>query len=407
MTSPAGADTAVRNYPLLLRRVERLMELNQNLASTLDQERLLRRIVDAARELTDSEAASILLFDPRTDELRFEATTNLEAARLRGLVVPLENSIAGWIVKHAEPLVVPDARADPRWNQSVDEELAFITRSILGVPLQVRDRTIGVLEAINKTRSGFTDDDVITLRWLAAQAAVAIVNARLFEQSDLVSELVHELRTPLTALLAGGQILLRPDLPEAKRTKLVHTLLGETRRLADMTTSFLEMARLESGRVRFAVECFALDELVRECLEVVRPAAAEREVSLEFEAPAGPTALETDRGKVKQVLLNLFTNAVKYNRPGGRVTVRLEPSAERVRVSVTDTGRGIAAEDLPRLFEKFFRAPDNEGYASGTGLGLPIARRLVEALGGEMEVASTLGSGSTFGFSLPWVANLG
>jgi len=389
------------NYPALVKRLERLMEISHSLTSTLELGRLLRKIVDAARELTDTEASSIMLFDPGTGELRFEATTNLQAADLEGVAVPLQNSIAGWVVTNAQPLVVPNTALDPRWNPTVDEMTAFATRSIIAVPLNARGQTMGALEALNKRTGTFSDSDVTTLQWLAAQAAIAIVNARLFQQSDLVAEMVHELRTPLTALTATSHLLLRPELSEAQRRELTLTMRRETARLAQLTTDFLDMARLESGRVRFIYSKFALPDLLAECRQIVTPEAAERSVTLALEAATDMPPLDCDRDKLKQVILNLLTNAIKYNRPGGEVVLRAEASGPLFRVYVDDTGPGIPRELQGRLFDRFYRAPSSEGTTTGTGLGLTIAKRIVEAMGGEIGVQSTLGRGSTFYFVIP------
>jgi signal transduction histidine kinase len=399
--SPAAAPLAGRDYPRLLQRMERLLAVGRSLASTLDLQRLLRLIADAGRELTDTEAASILLLDARTGELRFEATTNMEAGQVDRVAVPLEGSIAGWIFQNSETLVVPDTRADPRWHARVDQQTAFDTRSILGAPLVVHGRTIGVLEALNKQTGPFTEDDVVVLQSLAAQAAVAIVNARLFEQSDLIAEMVHELRTPLTSLLVASQLLRHPSLGEPQRLDLAETLQRESQRLNALATSFLDLARLESGRIRFQLTRVPLPELVDECLEVVRPQAGQQGLALAAHLPPNLPALTTDRDKLKQVLLNLLTNAIKYNRPGGRVDVEVEARAGGVALAVRDTGRGIQPEALPRIFERFYRVPEAEAATSGTGLGLAIARRLVEALGGELTAESTPGIGSTFRISLP------
>ena len=401
--STPGLDTARRNYALLLARMQRLMEITRTLASTLDLDKLLRKIIEAANEVTGTEAASIMLIDPMTGELRFEAATNLRSSELKGIVIPLEGSIAGWIVRHSEPLVVPDTRQDPRWHQSVDETTSFITSSILGVPLLARDKTIGVLEAINKRQGAFSEDDVTLLQSLAAQAAVAIVNARLFQQSDLISEMVHELRTPLNALMATSHLLVRPELPEGRHRELVTTLQRETARLSQMTTDFLDMARLESGRIRFTSERFDLGELVRECVEVVRHQAEAHGIGMDTRIMPWLPALETDRSKLKQVILNLLTNGVKYNRDRGQITAAVEVASRQFRVSVTDTGKGIPAEAMPHVFEKFYRVPDSEGYASGTGLGLAVAKKIVEVLGGEIGVNSTVNVGSTFYITLPLI----
>ena len=379
------------------------MDISRTLVVTLDLPKLLHKIVLAASELCDTEVASIMLFDPQSGELRFEAATNLSASGLQGVVVPVEGSIAGWIVTHSEPLVVPDATKDPRWSHQVDRQTAFITRSILGVPLLTRDKTLGALEAINRRKGTFTEEDVTVLQTLAAQASVAIVNARLFQQSDLISEMVHELRAPLTSLTAASQLLLRPDLPADKRDQITRTIQSETGRLAQMTTEFLDMARLESGRVRFTIEAFDLAELIHECVAVIQSQAAARGLRLDIKIPPDLPKLESDRGKIKQVILNLLTNAVKYNRDNGviAIAVRLAPDGAGCVVTVADTGKGIPPEAMPRMFEKFYRVPDTERTVVGTGLGLPIAKKMVEVLGGEMGVRSTYGSGSQFYFSLP------
>ena len=399
-TAP-GLDTVRRNYPLLLKRMERLMEVSRTLASTLELGKLLRKIIEAAKELTDSEAASIMLVDPSTGELRFEAATNMEEIML-GIVIPVEGSIAGWIVTHSEPVVVPDTSKDSRWSQKVDQQTSFVTRSILGVPLVTRDKSIGALEALNKRTGTFNQDDATTLQTLSAQAAIAIINARLFAQSDQIAEMVHELRTPLNSLSASTHLLLRPELPTERRSEIIKTMQRETLRLSQMTTDFLDLAKLESGRMRFTKENFDVRELTDECADVVRQQAAARGIAIQCHVAPAPQTLESDRGKIKQVILNLLTNAIKYNRENGGIIVSTYVTSDSYYfVSVADTGKGIPQEAMAHMFEKFYRVADTENTATGTGLGLPIARKIIEALGGEMGVKSTPGVGSTFYFTLP------
>ncbi len=389
------------HYPLQQTRLERLLEINRTLASTLEQALLLRNIINAARELIGADAASIMLADAQSGELRFEAATNMESSQMAGLVVPINGSIAGWIFTHREPVIVPDTSIDTRWHRKVDDKTAFVTRSIMGVPLVHRNKAIGVVQCLNKVDGTFDDDDTVTLQALADQAAIAIVNARLFQQSDLISELVHELRTPLGAILATTHLLQR-NVSEEKRLELIKTIQRETERLSTMTTEFLDMSRLESGRIQFKREPFALPELLAESLEVVRHQAQARGLGLELRLAPDVSLVVTDRSKIKQVVLNLLTNAVKYNRDDGRITLAAQTTPEGLyRISVTDTGRGIPAEALKNLFQKFYRVPEAEGTVTGTGLGLSLAQKIVELLGGEMGVESTHGVGSTFWFTLP------
>lgn len=413
---PEDDDSAtVEKYLKLLARYERLMEIARQLNSTLNIRALLDSIIQAATELTDTEVASILLLDPRTGELRFEAGLAPEGASvtLESIIVPIEGSIAGWIVTHGEPMLIEDVRNHPRFYKEVDDTLdapTFSTRNLLGVPLCAHDKVIGALEAINKRGNRpFTEADVDTLTTLASQAAVAIENARLFQQSDFIAEMVHELRTPLAALSATAHILLRPDLPDDRRRLMAETILGETERLSRLTTDFLDLARLESGRTQLEKETFVLELLVNECVQMVQPQAADRFVHLFTDIDPAIPPVEADRGKIKQVLLNLLTNAIKYNREHGDIYVNAGVDAEHtsVYVSVQDTGRGITPEDQAHIFEKFFRVADSEGYAQGTGLGLAIAKRIVEAHGGNMWLESELGVGTTFYFTLPLSSETG
>jgi signal transduction histidine kinase len=400
MTAYTGKERR-HDYALMLRRYERLLEVTRTLTSTLELPVLLRTIIAAAAELTDTEAASILLFDSNSGQLRFEATSNAETIPMETITVPIEGSIAGSIFSSMKPLIIHNAATDPRHFRKVDAQTSFLTRSILGVPLISKDKPIGVLQALNKKDDLlFDNSDVQTLETLAAQAAIAIVNARLFQQSDLIAEMVHELRTPLAALTATSHILLRSDLPAERRSEFVSTISEETDRLARMTTEFLDLAKLESGRARFERQPFEMTDLVHECVAVVIPQADSKDVAI-YEQLIGTPSVLGDRGKIKQVLLNLLTNAIKYNRDGGSIYVTGEVLERRLRVAVRDTGKGIPPESLPRIFEKFYRVPDSEGWSQGTGLGLAIAKRIVESHGGKMTVESIVNSGTTFSFSLP------
>ncbi|HLB63773.1 MAG TPA: ATP-binding protein [Anaerolineales bacterium] len=403
--SDQPSDTsAIRNYPRLFHRYARLLEVVTGLASTFDLEILLQRTVDAAQELTDSEATSLLLYDPKAHQLYFEAASNLNPGGLGHQAVPAENSIAGWVFTRREPLLVQDALSDPRFFREVDILTSFQTRSVLGVPMYTKDKTLGVIEAVNKREGAFDDEDLRLLEALAAQASVAIENTRLFQQSDVVAEMVHELRSPLTALTAAAYLLQRPGLPDDQRLKLAKSVHDEAQRLNGMTTDFLELARLESGRTRLTRELVELSGLVFETLEVVRPVLEAEQLTLATDIDRGLPPLQGDRNRLKQLLLNLLTNAIKYNQRGGRVEIRLHRQADQAVLEVGDTGRGIPHDSLPHVFERFFRVPDQEARVAGTGLGLAIAKRIAESHRGQIEVASEVGHGTTFTVRLPLAA---
>lgn len=393
----------LRRYARTLARYERLMEISRTLNSTLDLDTLLEQLVRAAVDLTETEAASILLLN-RSGSLRFEASLNPQGLSLTSIEVPLEGSIAGWVVTHGEPLLIADVRQESRWSSQVDDTTPFRTRNMLAVPMRAHSSIIGCLEAVNKRGDhAFNDEDVNTLTTLAAQAGVALENVRLFEQNDLISEMVHELRTPLAAIKATTQIVTRPELSDEKRVHLLNTIQQETIRLTNMTTEFLDLARLESGRTRLQRRAVDIVPLIRETAETVQQQAEASGVSLAVELPAqdGRPYVVGDAEKIRRVVLNLLTNAIKYNQPGGGIWLRGQPQGDDFRVEVQDTGIGIPERYCEHVFDKFFRVDDTSNYREGAGLGLAIAKRIIEGHGGEIGVRSELGEGSTFWFTLP------
>lgn len=385
----------------LLERYRRLAEISRNLASTVDLHILLDRITEAAAHVSGAEAASILLYDESQGQLYFESATNLDEPLMRGLIVPVDDSIAGWIVTNGEPIIIDDTQNDPRHFAQVGKATNITTTSLLGVPLIAKDKVIGALEAINKLSGKFTQDDQEILMDLGSQAAVAIENARLFQQSDLIAEMVHELRTPLASLRTASHLLLRKDVSEDQLRKVVGIIDNETTRLIDMTTSFLDLARLESGRIPFNSEVFDPDVLLQECVGLMQNKAGEKNLRLNLYIPKELPEIKGDQDKIKQVILNLISNAINYNKPSGTITVSGHSAQQELVISVNDTGPGIRQMDIDHLFDKFYRSQTTENSVQGTGLGLAICKKIVDAHNGHIEVQSEVGIGTTFSIHLP------
>jgi len=353
------ADTSLTT---LLKRYQKLLEITEDLASTLELDALLKKIVDAAANLCAAEAASILLYDKVKEQLYFQATSNLEAPVMRGLIVP---------------------------------------KSLLGIPLVTQGKVIGVLELINKQTGEFSNEDLEIICALGAQAAVAIENTRLFQQSDLISELVHEMGTPLASLNTASYLLSRPEIPQKQRDELVLTLQQEISRLSDMTASYLDFARLESGRTRFQIEQIYLSELLPEAVKVISGEIEEKQQTLVVEPIKDDDPITGDYNKLLQVVINLLSNATKYTQEGGQICLSADVSPDEAVIRIIDNGPGIPEDQFLHVYERFYRIPRTQTRAQGSGLGLSICKRIVEAHRGYIEIQSTVGEGTTFIIHLP------
>jgi signal transduction histidine kinase len=380
----------------------RILEVTRLLNSTLNLELQLKMIQDVATELTETQVASIFLRDSNTEELFLLSGTGGVAESLKRIPVPVDGSIAGWVVRTGKPAAVNDVQSDARHYGKTDDETRFVTKSLMAVPLRAQDKIIGCLEVVNKLDGKpFTDEDFDLLTTLAAQAAVAIEKARLFEQSDLISEVVHELRTPVTSIVGYSKMLGMEGIPDETKQQFAETIYRESRRLGNMVNDFLEWARLESGRLRLKSEPVDMRELLHDTVMIIKPQAEDRGIAVEEMVPEGDMVVIGDGDRLKQILLNLASNGVKYNRENGRLDFLVKRENGCMSIAVRDTGVGIPEESLSKLFERFYRVPGTENIVRGTGLGLVIAKSLVEAHGGKMKVSSTVGVGTTFTITLP------
>jgi signal transduction histidine kinase len=409
-----------RSFTLLRRqadRLQRILEISQILTSTYDLDELLQMILAAASELTKTEAASILLLDEGGAELRFAASTGRDRSKLMEVRVPVEGSLAGTILRSGEPMVFDNVQQDPRHFGGVDKHIAFESRSVLGVPLLMRDRPVGVLEAVNKLDSSpFSEADGQVMMTLAAQAAVAIENARLvtalqkaYEQlnrvdqikSDFIAIASHELRTPL-GLILGYAAMLREDLKNPDTTQQLDVVMNSALRLRDLIDDMVNVQHIEEGKAKLVLTEFALHEVVQRAVEAVGELYTTKEQEVLVSLPPQPLALIADREKISLVLNNLLTNAIKFTEARGRIMVSAERKNGEVQVHVADTGVGIPTREVDRIFDRFYQVEPHLTRAhGGLGLGLAIAKGMVELHGGKIWVESVEGLGSRFSFSVP------
>jgi len=251
---------------------------------------------------------------------------------------------------------------------------------------------------------GFVTDITRQKEADALEAAKALAEEASRAKSEFLSRMSHDLRTPLNAVLGFAQ-LLKAELEEGAPTVhggAVDEILGAGRHLLDLINEVLDLANIDAGRTRLRVDSVAPHALVAECVSMVRHLAEQRRVTV-VPCPRGEGTAHVlgDRTRLKQVLMNLLTNAIKYNRPGGRVDLACAPAADgMIAIRVEDTGPGIPPESHAEVFEAFHRLPADAVRVEGSGLGLAIARRLVENMGGTITLESTLGEGSSFTVTL-------
>jgi signal transduction histidine kinase len=289
-------------------------------------------------------------------------------------------------------------------------------RSAMCVPALHRARLIGVLYLENRQVAGvFTTERVRILQSLSAQTAIALENARLrreleaensFLRRDLIANVSHDLRTPLVSIRGYLEVLAAKGqaVDDAQRRSYLDTAVRQTEHLGVLIDELFELAKLDFKGLALQCEVFQLGELASDVLQKFRLMADGKPVSLRLQAMSGLPAVRADLSLIERVLDNLIGNALKHTPVGGSVDVRLRGTDRGVELSVVDTGAGIAAADVPHIFDRYYRgraaSGQPSGDARGTGLGLAIARRILELHGRGIEVESDA-TGSTFRFTLP------
>jgi len=396
-------------------RFERLLEVTRVLGTTLELEPLLQTVISAAIELTDSEAASILEFDESSETLRFLSAPWYHQDVLRTIKVPVDGSAAGWVYRNVKPLHIPDTKADPRHFSAVDFAAAFETRSLLAVPLLVRGKPLGVLEAVNKASAHYTEEDITILETLAVSAALAIQNMNLQRRieasfselseldrlkSGFIAITSHELRTPL-GLILGHATFLRELLGEQYREQL-DVIIKNASKLKEIIESLSSVDNYETGMARVRQRAVSVARIIEEVVGSFADMASKRNITLKAELDRDELFVEADGSKISIALSNLVKNSIMFTDDGGHIFVSGQAVPGYVKVSVTDDGIGIPSKDLPRVFERFFQSELHlTRRHGGMGLGLSVAKVMIEMHGGRIWAESVEGKGSSFSFLLP------
>jgi signal transduction histidine kinase len=315
-------------------------------------------------------------------------------------------------------MFIPDVSQDPRWNQNVDKAIDFHTQAILGVPMRdVERRPVGVLEAINKKSGNFTRQDAEMLTILADLAGVAVERARMDEdlrqayaelndldqlKTDFISIASHELRTPLTVILGYLSFLREESSPEMMGQ--FDTVLDAAVHLRTLIQDMLNFQYVDAGRESLNLERLDVVALVRGLTAQTDETAVAKQQTVTTKLPENPIHIMADSSVIEVVLNNLFDNAIKFTPQAGHIEINLENRDEEVWVMVSDDGLGVPADQVERIFKRFYQVEDPlDRHHEGMGLGLAIVKELVELHQGRVWVESEAEQGSTFFVALPVV----
>jgi GAF domain-containing protein len=399
-----------------------LGEVGHALSSTLDVDVVLDTIVTRANDLIGADGCTIFEYDEAAEQFHLRATRNLEP-RLVELArgTPLrrgDQGILGRLPSERQPVQVPDITVGSYSSPISAALIEAGYRAVVAVPLIREDHLIGALTMNRKTPGEFPPETIQLLQTFATQSALAIQNARLFQEieeksrqlevasqhkSEFLANMSHELRTPLNAIIGFSEVLSERMFGELneKQEEYLKDIHASGTHLLSLINDILDLSKIEAGRMELELTDFDLPQAIDNALILVRERAGRREIALEHSVDERLGEIRGDERKIKQVLLNLLSNALKFTPERGRVEVRGGMVDGMAEISVTDTGVGIAAEDQGAIFEEFRQVGTAEKKAEGTGLGLTLCRKFVELHGGRIWVKSQVGAGSTFTFTIP------
>jgi signal transduction histidine kinase len=409
----------------LTRSVEELQalgEVGQAVSSTLDLETVLTTIVSRAVQLSRTDGGTIYEYDEAAEEFTLRATHNLDDEYIemrRGIRLRKGEGVTGRMVLARGPVQVPDITVPGAYDSRLrDGLLRSGARAVLAVPLLREDHLIGGLVVNRNSPGEFLPEVVTLLQTFATQSALAIQNARLFREiadqsqqleaasrhkSEFLASMSHELRTPLNAIIGFSEVLAAKMFGDIndKQAEYLQDVLESARHLLSLINDILDLSKIEAERMELEPGDFDLPSVIDNALILVRERASRRGITLGRTIDARLRLIRGDERKVKQVLLNLLSNALKFTPDGGRIDVGASLHDEVAEVSVADTGIGIAPADQEAVFEEFRQVGTADRRAEGTGLGLALSRKFIELHRGRIWVRSELGRGSTFTFTLP------
>lgn len=402
-----------------VRILTQLAEISESLNSRVHLEPLLKHIMDVAVDITESEAASVLLWNAKTHQLFFAASTSESADDLIGKPVPMD-SIAGTVLMQNKIVQVDNARNDPRHYDQVDSDIEFVTRSLLTVPMTYKDKVIGVVQALNKRELPWTQDDRHYLSILSSQAAVAIEGAQLVMElrnanedlkevdklkNDFIAIASHELRTPLGVIMGYASFLQEETSSDPEAAEHANKVMESALKLRQIIEDMVNLRYLKQNQQDLMREEMTVGKLLATIEKITLQMINVNHHDFKVVLPSTEPVISVDTKRLSMAVNNLVNNAVAFTPPGGAITVKAEVDQNHVTVSVIDTGVGLEADQLDRIFTEFYQVEDYmTRHHGGLGIGLSITKAIIAAHGGRIWATSDgKGKGARFHFTLPIV----
>jgi signal transduction histidine kinase len=425
----------------LIQRLTSLTNIGKTISLNCTTEELLMKVYTECTAVIEVTIFAIALYESSSNELAFEL--NIEDGEIQPKQrLRVGGGLNSWVFEHAKALLIGSS-LDERKLGVLSYDDGVPTESWLGVPMIARDHVIGVISVQSYEKNAFTQGDLVLLTAIANQAAAAIENAQLYKdleglnvalehrvhertnelretnlrllaadrsKNQFLASMSHELRTPLNAIIGFSSILQNATqgLLPARMYKFVENIKTAGSHLLDLINDILDLAKIEAGKLQIEAETFDLNETVATIDRVIKGMAAERDVNIVTHIDPAIGQVHLDESRVKQILLNLLSNAVKFSHRGGFVHLSvtlvgapLSPlGAETIRIEVSDSGIGIPANELARIFDEFYQVAERS-QKGGTGLGLSLTKNFVSMHHGMIDVRSEPGRGSSFLIHLP------